>query len=125
MKYVAHDEAMLTDPVASPFFAGEAEFEGASAPMYVTVAENELITGDSVVFATKASRHGVETHLEMFPGMWHDFPMYSEGCGTGHPLWQAQLALNRTAEFVRAVSQRVEAVNAGQSAACCSEADGP
>ena len=34
-------------------------------------------------------------HVDVHVGMWHDFPMYSEGCGSGEGLWQAALALNR------------------------------
>ena len=33
--------------------------------------------------------------MDVHVGMWHDFPMYSEGCGSGYTLWQAALALNR------------------------------
>lgn len=104
--YLGGNASMVDDPVASPFYAGEAEFETASAPMYIAVSGTEAIAGDSVVFATNAARSGIETHLEMFPGMWHDFPMYSEGCGSGSPLWQAELALNHTFDFVREISQR-------------------
>lgn len=32
--------------------------------------------------------------------------MYSEGCGSGYALWQAALALNRTATFIQKVASR-------------------
>ena len=40
-------------------------------------------------------------HVDVHVGMWHDFPMYSEGCGSGEGLWQAALALNRVLALAR------------------------
>ena len=47
----------------------------------------------SCVTPWEESSRGV--HVDVHVGMWHDFPMYSEGCGSKAPLWQATLALNR------------------------------
>eukprot|EP00928_Gymnodinium_smaydae_P079208 TRINITY_DN63199_c0_g1_i1.p1 TRINITY_DN63199_c0_g1~~TRINITY_DN63199_c0_g1_i1.p1 ORF type:complete len:525 (-),score=109.14 TRINITY_DN63199_c0_g1_i1:201-1775(-) len=103
--YVGYNTALLTDPVASPFFAGVAELGGGGIPpLHISVGDSESIKGDSLIFAQKAAFYGAEVHLDVYMGMWHDFEMYSEGCGGSQPLWQAQRALNRTAEFVKRVS---------------------
>eukprot|EP00403_Amphidinium_massartii_P034636 CAMPEP_0178443768 /NCGR_PEP_ID=MMETSP0689_2-20121128/39094_1 /TAXON_ID=160604 /ORGANISM="Amphidinium massartii, Strain CS-259" /LENGTH=523 /DNA_ID=CAMNT_0020067843 /DNA_START=35 /DNA_END=1603 /DNA_ORIENTATION=- len=97
--YLAGHKDFLSDKVASPFYA-EDEFQG-GPPLYFVVSGTETITGDSMASASRAAQQGVKVYLDIFPGMWHVFPMYSEGCGTGQPLWQAELVLNRTAHFIR------------------------
>ena len=43
----------------------------------------------------------VAVTLEVFPRMWHDFVMYSEGCGGDEPkpLQEASTAIAHVAEF--------------------------
>eukprot|EP00931_Biecheleriopsis_adriatica_P053534 TRINITY_DN31352_c0_g1_i2.p1 TRINITY_DN31352_c0_g1~~TRINITY_DN31352_c0_g1_i2.p1 ORF type:complete len:514 (-),score=91.15 TRINITY_DN31352_c0_g1_i2:22-1563(-) len=103
LRYVGGNSSLLADPVASPFFVETLEAHG-TAPFYIAVSGTESITGDSWGFASKLSQQGVRVDLDVYPGMWHVFPMYAEGCGSGRRLWQASLALNRTAEFVRAAA---------------------
>lgn len=104
--YVGNDESLLTDPIASPFFATEQELGGGGLPpMYFAVGASESILGDSLIFAQKAALYGASVKLDVHVGMWHDFPMYSEGCGSGEELWQAVRALNRTAQFIRRVGE--------------------
>mmetsp|Transcript_33957 Transcript_33957/g.97653 ORF Transcript_33957/g.97653 Transcript_33957/m.97653 type:complete len:507 (+) Transcript_33957:49-1569(+) len=96
------DYRLLMDPVASPMYAGAAELAGGGVPpLYFAVGASESILGDSVIVAQKAADYGAEVSLEIFEGMWHVFPMYSEGCGGGEELWEAKRALERTAAFVR------------------------
>jgi len=104
LDYVGRVHTMLSDPVASPFYREPADFEGLP-PILVTVSNTESIAGDSIVLANKAAQGGVQVHMDVYPGMWHDFPMYSEGCGSNQPLWQGSLALNRTGEFVDEVAR--------------------
>lgn len=105
--YVANNTKMLTDPIASPYHASSAIWSGAP-PLYLAVSETETLSGDSVVVAHRAAAAGVRVFLDIFPGMWHDFPMYSEGCGRGQPLWQGKLVLNRTAQFVHLLAATFE-----------------
>lgn len=119
---------MLRDPVASGFHAGSAELKGLP-PMYWVVSGTELLAGDSILPGTRAASMGVDVTLDVHPGMWHVFPMYSEGCGGGEPIYQAMLALNRTADFVRTQASRVSHVAAaagrligGSSAEECASA---
>jgi len=114
LQYVGNVTTMLQDPIASPFYAGPSELIGLP-PLYFAVG-TELITGDSVVPATKAAEVGVEVVLDIYEGMWHVFPMYQEGCGSNHSIYEAELALNRTGDFVRMQTQQglLAAVNAGR-----------
>mmetsp|Transcript_68122 Transcript_68122/g.142306 ORF Transcript_68122/g.142306 Transcript_68122/m.142306 type:complete len:550 (+) Transcript_68122:135-1784(+) len=104
--YVSKNSTLITDPLASPFFAGEDELGGGGLPpMYFAVGGSESILGDSLIFAQKAALYGADVQLEVHVGMWHDFPMYSEGCGKGDSLWQAVRVLNKTGQFIKRVSR--------------------
>ncbi|CAE8589465.1 unnamed protein product [Polarella glacialis] len=103
LEYLGQAHQMLTDPVASPYFAGDEELAAMLPPLYFAVGAEESILGDSVIFAQKAAVHGTAVRVDVFHGMWHVFPMYSEGCGCGHELWQGARAWNLTANFVRSV----------------------
>ena len=39
--------------------------------------------------------------LEVFPNMWHDFEMSSEGCGANHALGEGLTAYRLAAEFLK------------------------
>mmetsp|Transcript_41525 Transcript_41525/g.109530 ORF Transcript_41525/g.109530 Transcript_41525/m.109530 type:complete len:551 (-) Transcript_41525:36-1688(-) len=103
--YVGKNASLLTDPVASPFYAGERELGGGGIPpLYFAVGGSESILGDSSIFAQKAALYGVDVKVDVMVGMWHDFPMYSEGCGGGTELWQGVRALNQTGQFIKRIS---------------------
>lgn len=72
-----------------------------------------------VIYSIRSDVVSAEVTLDIFQGMWHDFPMYSEGCGSSQPLWQGIKAWNSTAEFLRGATglkPRAESV-------ICSEVD--
>jgi acetyl esterase/lipase len=97
------DRALLDDPIASPILADREMLEDLP-PLLFTVASNELIMGDAVISAQNAAAAGAPVILDIYEGMWHVFPMYSEGCGSGKPLWPAQRALRRAGRFLREVA---------------------
>lgn len=107
-KEYVNGTSLLVDPVASPYFAGKDQFDS-SMYFHITTSGTEALTGDSVRFATTASDAGATVYLNLYPGMWHDFPMYAEGCGGGQPLQQAKRALDSTAEFLRSRATQVSA----------------
>lgn len=78
-------------------------------PIYLTASASELIGGDSSVFAATAAKAGVHCRSEQFYGMWHTFPQWSEGCGSGKPLWQGLAALQHYGDFVRDVASAIAA----------------
>ncbi|CAE8705624.1 unnamed protein product, partial [Polarella glacialis] len=102
VNYTGADEDLSRDPIASPFYAGPAELAGGGLPpLYFAVGGSEAILGDSLIVAQKAAFYGAKVHVDVGVGLWHDFPMYSEGCGSGKEIWQAKRTLNRTAQFIR------------------------
>lgn len=103
LEYVGGNKSLLTDPIASPLYA-DMEHWHHMPPLYFAVGGSESIEGDSVLFAQKAAHKHVQVQLDVYQGMWHVFPMYSEGCGSGMHLWQGVSALMRTAKFVKSVA---------------------
>ena len=56
--------------------------------------------------ARQIAAGGAPVRVDVFAGLWHDFPMYAEGCGAKlGPLWQGELVLRRVAHFLAAVSE--------------------
>lgn len=96
-------ESAEPPPEESPIYFELDDWRGIP-PMYFAVGGSESILGDSVLFAQKASHESVEVQLDVYEGMWHVFPMYSEGCGSAIPLWQGKAALRRTAKFIKSLA---------------------
>jgi len=96
------DRKLLDDPIASPILAG-ADLLSNMPPVLFVVAAHELIFGDAVIAAQNAAAASVEVVLDVYEGMWHDFPMYSEGCGNPwkRQLWQGVDAIARAAAFMK------------------------
>lgn len=59
------------DPYISPLFG---ELEGLP-PMMIHVGEDEILLDDSVRFAEKAVRSGVDCKIKIWPEMFHCFPL--------------------------------------------------
>lgn len=99
LKYFAGAESRLRDAQFSPFYASEVHL-ARLPPAYIAVSGTEVLAGDSIIFAQRAAEHGARVYLDIFPGMWHGFQQYLEGCGSGGELWQASTALSHAADFV-------------------------
>jgi len=105
--YIGRNQSLQTDPIASSYFAEPSHFSGPDMPpLHISVGGSESILGDSVRVAQAAARGGAEVTVEIYSGMWHVFPMYSEGCGSGEVLWSAAAALKSTAAFVKSVAAK-------------------
>jgi acetyl esterase/lipase len=61
----------LADPYASPI---SADLTGLP-PVYLQVGGDEALLDDSIVFADRASKAGVEAKIDVFPDMLHSFQM--------------------------------------------------
>jgi len=103
LKYFQGDATRLKDPLYSPFHATEEQLDELP-PVYLAVSGSEVMTGDSMIFAQRAAVRGVRVYVSMFPGMWHGFPQYIEGCGSGTELWQGTTALSHAGDFVSQIS---------------------
>eukprot|EP00930_Biecheleria_cincta_P053993 TRINITY_DN3984_c0_g2_i1.p1 TRINITY_DN3984_c0_g2~~TRINITY_DN3984_c0_g2_i1.p1 ORF type:complete len:651 (+),score=95.41 TRINITY_DN3984_c0_g2_i1:75-2027(+) len=104
LEYVGYKAKLQTDPIASPYFAEVEDYKGKHLPaLHIAVGGSESIMGDSVRVAYKAAEAGLDVDLEIYNGMWHVFPMYSEGCGSGSELWSGTHAISTTGRFVRSL----------------------
>ena len=93
----------LTDPIANPLYAPD-EWLQNLAPVSLHAGMPEILQADTTLFATKAARAGasnVEAHL--YDGMWHVFPLYTQGCGSGSPVVLAESSLKFSKQFVDSV----------------------
>jgi acetyl esterase/lipase len=61
------------DPGASPLLADLAGLP----PLLIMASGSEMLLDDSVQLAVEAGRAGVETVLEIWPGMPHCWPVYA------------------------------------------------
>eukprot|EP00439_Symbiodinium_sp_Y106_P052094 s2052_g6.t5 len=104
LQYVGGHKQMLLDPVASPIYAS-AEMLAAVPPLHFLVGSEETLLGDSVILAQKAAASGATIVVDIYHGMWHDFPMYSEGCGSGTELVLGMKGWDHTAEFIQSATE--------------------
>lgn len=96
--YIGDSDPTL--PYMSPLFG---ELEGLP-PIMIQVGEDETLLDDSVRFAQKAKKAGVETHLHVWEGMFHCFPLLA-------PMFpEATKAINEVCEFIH---QHIAARNTG------------
>lgn len=103
--YVNGNITLQTDPIASPYFATHERFTGSRTPaFFFAVGESESIMGDTIRVANAAGRGGADVTVEIHSGMWHVFPMYSEGCGSGSELWAGAHVINATGAFVKRIA---------------------
>lgn len=79
-----------TEPFASPLYGDLSGFP----PILMQVGDAELLLDDSIRFAEKAEKAGVNVTLEVYPEMFHIWQMFG-------PLFpEAQKAINRIGEFI-------------------------
>mmetsp|Transcript_68400 Transcript_68400/g.147598 ORF Transcript_68400/g.147598 Transcript_68400/m.147598 type:complete len:565 (-) Transcript_68400:136-1830(-) len=90
--------------LSSPYWAEPEQLRGLP-PLYFATSSTEAIAGDTTRFAETAAAAGVQVTAELFRGMWHTFPQWSEGCrGSQGPLWQGVAALTHFGDFVHQVA---------------------
>ncbi|KAK7254477.1 phosphopantothenate--cysteine ligase [Aureococcus anophagefferens] len=82
------------DPRASPAFAPDLS---ALPPTLFVCGDADVVLDDARDFAAKCDN----VDVDVWPRLWHDFVMYTEGCGTGAPLAEADVALRRAARWMR------------------------
>lgn len=97
----------LTHWLASPYWAEPHHLLGLP-PLYFVTSSSEVLAADTTVLADRAATAGVHVISELFSGMWHTFPQWSEGCGSGNPLWQGLAALQHMGDFVREVASATQ-----------------
>ncbi len=61
------------DPDASPLYGELSDLP----PVFIQVGEDEILLDDSVRLHAALDAAGVETHCEVWAGMWHDFQLFA------------------------------------------------
>jgi epsilon-lactone hydrolase len=84
------------DPLASPVFG---DYRGVS-PLLIQAGEHEMLRDDCIRVAKKARSDGLETTLEVWPGMFHVFQSHDPLLPEGREAFQ------RMAAFMRSVLPR-------------------
>lgn len=82
---------MKNDPGLSPLFADHSGLPDT----LMMVGSDEILLSDSESMASAMARQGVDVRLEVWPDMWHVWPMYPD-------LPEADKALEKIAEFLKA-----------------------
>ncbi|MDF1726824.1 MAG: alpha/beta hydrolase fold domain-containing protein [Sulfitobacter sp.] len=78
------------DPALSPVLA---DLSGLP-PTYLTVASNEVLLGDTLLFARAAGQAGVHVSLDVIPPLWHMWTLWPDA------LPQARTSLRHIAGFI-------------------------
>ena len=99
--------ASLENPSANPFFAPSSWLKNLP-PVSIHVGQPELLLSDAAIFSQKAASSGAAVEFHQYDGMWHDFPMYEEGCGSGQPVVLAQSAYNAARDFLQGLAENRE-----------------
>ena len=97
--------ASLDNPSANPFNAPDRWLKKL-VPVSLHVGQPELLLSDAAIFAQKAASAGAAVEFHQYDGMWHDFPMYEEGCGSGEKVVLAESAYWAARKFLRGLATR-------------------
>lgn len=71
-RYYCPDETKWRDPLVSPVFANVSGLP----PMLIQVGNDEILLSDSTRLAEKLDAAGIDVELEIWPDMWHVFPLF-------------------------------------------------
>ena len=89
---------------ANPFYT-PARWLKSLVPVSLHVGQPELLLSDAAIFAQKAATAGAAIEFHQYDGMWHDFPMYEEGCGSGEPVVLAESAYWAARDFLQGLAE--------------------
>jgi epsilon-lactone hydrolase len=84
-------EELAADPKVSPVFAELEELP----PMFIQVGSDEILLDDALLLESRAKEAGVQVSCTVYPGMWHNFQMFSAF------VEKADKALWAIADFIR------------------------
>ena len=89
----------INHPLISPLAAPPSLLARGLPPLLMVVGGSEQLLGGNLFFAQRAQAAGAKVQLEVFPEMWHDFEMSSDGCGADHALGEGRTAYQLAANF--------------------------
>lgn len=90
VQYYITDDTSIDEPYVSPLFAN---LQGLPE-ILIQVGSKEILLDDAKRFKEYADKAGLKTTLSIFPGMWHNFHMFSHWVDSGKE------ALNDIAKFI-------------------------
>lgn len=71
-------------------------------PILIITGAEDFYASDGIALARHACETGADVHHFLAKGMWHDFVMYSEGCGGSVPIPEAVEAYQQIGKFAKA-----------------------
>jgi acetyl esterase/lipase len=87
------------NPEISPIFADFTNFP----PIFLQVGSTEMLLDDSVVIAEKMKRQGVSVTVDVWEGLFHDFPIFSRMPIIGRLTPEFKQAIKNIRKFVESV----------------------
>lgn len=69
-------------------------------PSLFMVGDRETLRGEVLSFVGEAQAVNKHIYGHLYDGMWHDWPMYSDGCGSKRSVKSAKRALTQIATFL-------------------------
>lgn len=84
---------------ANPAMATKAMLRSLPPSLFM-VGDRETLRGEVMDFVGEAQAVNEYIHGHLYDGMWHDWPMYSDGCGARYPVRSAKQALSQIAAFL-------------------------
>jgi monoterpene epsilon-lactone hydrolase len=69
-------------------------------PCLIIVGDREVLRTEILTFVARAQKVNKNITAQLYDGMWHVWPMYSEGCG-GPPVRSAKVAREMVATYAR------------------------
>ena len=109
--------ALLRDPLANPLHAPRSWLKK-MPPVAFHVGDSEVMLSDSEMMAQQLARSSASVELHKYDGMWHVFPMYSDGCGyspdkaqkkngtsVSNRLLMADSAMSMSSSFLKGIAE--------------------
>lgn len=98
MEYLKDRSLLLVAP-ANPAQASSEQLKRLPPSLFM-VGDRETLRSEVLAFAGRAQKVNAHITAQLYDGMWHDWPMYSEGCG-GPPVSLALAAQQSIANYAR------------------------
>ena len=92
--YIGNDSA--ENPEISPIFGDFSSFP----PVFLQVGSTEMLLNDSTVIAEKIKEQGVSVTIDVWEGLFHDFPIFSRMPVIGRLAPEFRQAINNMKRFL-------------------------
>jgi monoterpene epsilon-lactone hydrolase len=92
--YIGKDSA--ENPEISPVFADFSSFP----PIFLQVGSTEMLLNDSTVIAEKLRKQGISVTIDVWEGLFHDFPIFSRMPVIGRLTPEFKQAINNMKLFI-------------------------